>query len=172
METNPVYLQDKAGQRIQVLPRPLQIPGVCVVCQAATDDRQYIDFAFDIDYYGRVYFCTFCVNELLNAVKYIAPEQYEQHLAKVAEQEAELIVLRDQNGKLRDSLASLLGVSDDSSDLLLPADDEVIEQGGTDSQGPTTGGESSESTPSEFVSEQGSVSISDNSSSESTIFDI
>jgi hypothetical protein len=56
--------------RFQILERPSALPGKCAVCGAV--DKPVIDFGFDLDYYGAVYFCVECIIEaasLLGMVK-------------------------------------------------------------------------------------------------------
>jgi len=167
-------VRETAGERIRVLSRPIVAPGKCVVCGHTgtndTGDPQevlFFDFSFDIDYYGRVYFCTQCMVQMMGSLGFITPTQAEQLRDKVAEQESELIVLRDQNERLRGSLNSLLGGSDGS----IPGDDVIpVSSDGLAGNETSEGSESPtgvESTPDGFVSEQGSVGVSSDNSSDS-----
>jgi hypothetical protein len=52
--------------RFKLLERPLAIPGKCVTCGAV--DRPVIDTGWNIDYYGVVYFCTFCLTEVATVI--------------------------------------------------------------------------------------------------------
>ncbi len=45
--------------RIQLLDRPFASPGKCAVCGSVT--RPVIDFNFNLDWYGAVYFCVECM---------------------------------------------------------------------------------------------------------------
>lgn len=45
--------------RFKLLSRPVAAPGKCAVCGAV--NRAVIDFNFDLDYYGAVYFCVECL---------------------------------------------------------------------------------------------------------------
>lgn len=72
METQP-------NAKVVVHRHPPANPGKCVVCGfGGGDDRVYIDFGFDIDYYGAVYFCSFCMVEVANAVGYVSADQYDR----------------------------------------------------------------------------------------------
>jgi hypothetical protein len=52
--------------------------------------------------------------EMMGTLGFITPTEAEALRNKTAEQESELIILRDQNERLRNSLVSLLGGVDDS----------------------------------------------------------
>lgn len=47
-------------------------PGFCVVCRNPGDqDSKFIDFGFDIDFYGVVYFCEHCICQVLTLLDYV-----------------------------------------------------------------------------------------------------
>jgi hypothetical protein len=108
--------------------------------------------------------------EMMNALGFITPTDAETLRDKTAEQESELIILRDQNERLRNSLSSLLGGVNNS----ISGDDAIFVQ--SDGQTGNTASDRSDSStadeqPSnELVSEQGSAGISDNSSSDQSDF--
>lgn len=65
------------GGRFQVCKTPPNLPGKCVVCGAwGGDGRDFVDFGFDIDFYGTVYFCSCCLTECTNKLGYISPTQW------------------------------------------------------------------------------------------------
>lgn len=67
------------SSRIRVLNAPVLAPGVCCICGCGhSEDRQYIDLGIDVDYTGVMYFCTFCMTELVNVLGCATPEQYKQ----------------------------------------------------------------------------------------------
>lgn len=63
--------------RIQVLNLPVALPGHCVMCGAVDGEknRKYIDTGFSLDWFGAVYFCTFCIAEIVEAVGEFVPKQ-------------------------------------------------------------------------------------------------
>lgn len=80
--------------KIRVTSAPGNSPGVCVVCGAAhTGDRQYIDIGFDLDYYGTIYYCTFCFDEVARHVGYLSPKDASK--------------LEEENNKLREQVLAL-----------------------------------------------------------------
>lgn len=52
--------------RYKVLERPYALPGKCVTCGAT--DRPVVDTNWNIDYYGAVYFCVFCLSEVARVI--------------------------------------------------------------------------------------------------------
>lgn len=59
---------------------PPAAPGKCVVCGYSggkdEDERTFIDFGFDLDYYGVVYFCSGCMTEIANVLGFYDHEQW------------------------------------------------------------------------------------------------
>lgn len=67
---------DVATSKVQILEAPRLLPGTCMLCGSSrTDDRQYIDIGKDIQFVGVIYFCTFCMTEIANALGCLMPEQ-------------------------------------------------------------------------------------------------
>ena len=67
---------DVASSKVQILEAPRLLPGTCMLCGTSrTDDRQYIDIGKDIQFVGVIYFCTFCMTEIANALGCLMPEQ-------------------------------------------------------------------------------------------------
>lgn len=53
-------------------------PGTCVVCGTPGDsDSKFVDFGFDIDFYGVVYFCEVCIKEVMHVLDFVPTELYE-----------------------------------------------------------------------------------------------
>lgn len=53
--------ESQINGRFKVLERPFALPGKCAICGAV--DKPVIDFGFDLDFYGVVYFCIECVQD-------------------------------------------------------------------------------------------------------------
>lgn len=160
-------VRETVGDRLQVIARPLTLPGVCAVCGYAgtnagddADKRVFLDFQLDVDFYGRVYFCSTCLRQAANALSWLSLDQSEKLTNKIATQESELIVLREQNERLRGSLASLLGRSDDPSIPVLLGDTESVGREGKDSQGTDVDSQSEQLTLDESPSVEGPNSVS------------
>lgn len=67
---------DVASSKVRILEAPILAPGTCMLCGASrNDDRGYIDMGKDIQFVGVIYFCTFCMTEVANAIGCLMPEQ-------------------------------------------------------------------------------------------------
>lgn len=65
--------------RFKISNNPDVAPGYCCVCRSTGGDgRQFIDFGMQLDVYGAVYFCTFCVTELAMAAGFVHKNSYIQ----------------------------------------------------------------------------------------------
>lgn len=173
----PDYIvRETAGNRIQVISRPLTLPGCCAICGYVgtnegdrADIRVFLDFQLDIDYYGRVYWCSACLLEAANALGWLSVDQAEELRRKITEQESELIVLREQNERLRSSLSSLLGRADDPSVPVLLGAVEHERGKEQSSEGAESDSESDESSSDEPVSVEGRTSVPTDSSGDGPI---
>jgi hypothetical protein len=114
----------REASRIRVLEAPRMHPGTCVVCGAArTDDREYVDFGLDIDFVGAIYFCTLCMQEVMNHLGCLTKEQSEaleqendrlrMHILQFKTKEA---ALDDAISKLRSTGLLNISSTDDLSD--------------------------------------------------------
>ena len=61
--------------RIKLLSNPDALPAKCAICgYPGGDQRKFVDFGLDIDYYGVIYLCTDCMNEIAVGIGYLLPE--------------------------------------------------------------------------------------------------
>lgn len=68
-----------AQSRLTVLANPELAPGVCFLCGSAGDDkRKFIDFGKNIEWYGTVYICTFCIVEVAEAADFISVASFDR----------------------------------------------------------------------------------------------
>lgn len=82
-----------AQSRIKVLDNPNLAPGTCIVCGSAGDgERKFIDFGKQVDWIGAIYFCTFCVVEIVEAGGYIPVATFD----KLHDEYRDLQVKNDQ----------------------------------------------------------------------------
>lgn len=127
-----------SSDRIQILDRPVALPAHCVVCGftggTESDGRKFIDFNFDLDFYGAVIFCDKCFLTGINGLGYLSPEQALKLKQEREELTGKLQTALAENAKLRSALDSLsfLGSSDSvsspvASDKSLPETSEDSE---------------------------------------------
>lgn len=102
--------------RVQILDRPLALPGKCIICGASDNDdgREYIDVGFEIEYYGVVYFCTHCFGEIALASGFTRIKNLEDLSKDYSGLIGELAGVSAENVKLRVALNNLdfLGAHD------------------------------------------------------------
>jgi len=165
-------VNETAGDRISLIPRPLTLPGCCAICGYVGtnvgnegDVRVFIDWQLDVEFYGRVYLCSDCLLQASVALGWLGVKQAEELRAKVSEQESELIVLREQNERLRASLASLLGQPDEPVSDILFSIVEAEQQRNQDLEASERQEGQSDSSSDESSSESRSVGIPSDSSS-------
>lgn len=64
-ETDPDYLEMLQMSKYTVVDVPYYKPGKCANCGASKNDgRKYIDFGLEVDWYGIVYLCGTCLNDV------------------------------------------------------------------------------------------------------------
>lgn len=76
---------------------PLVLPAQCVACGYGGNDRRYVDFGLDLEFYGVVYLCENCMNIWFNEWNSPLIDSYKRDLSsangKIGELEHERNVL-------------------------------------------------------------------------------
>lgn len=123
--------------RIQILERPVAAPGKCIVCNAVDNDggRKFIDFGEQIDWYGAVYFCTFCINELATVCGWASSLSLENALRRIEELKETLGAANKNSRSLKDALRASLADAGYS-----PPDDTLRDLSNTDEVSPALQG--------------------------------
>ena len=100
--------------RFQLVPQVATMaPGKCCVC-GGSEKEFFVDFGFQLDFYGSVYFCNDCILEVANVLDYHGPHQWK--MVKDLNEE-----LRAENNSLRDRLETLNDLAGSVSKLgLMP----------------------------------------------------
>lgn len=94
--------------RIKLLDSPVALPGKCAICGSiGGDGREFIDFGFELDYYGVIYFCSFCFSETAGSLGYIPPSAWKISEEEITEATNKVSKLEAENVKLRVALNSL-----------------------------------------------------------------
>lgn len=124
------------NSRFRVIDNPNLAPGVCALCgSAGGDGRQFVDFGKTVDWYGCVYFCTFCVTE---AAKLLG-------LESVAHMGHFISALEDSLKAEEDSKRELQGKLNAAMVLLRNCTCSPVESGDSGASGSVEIGDASES---------------------------
>lgn len=171
---NYTRMGDNTLGKIKVLDRPLALPGECIVCRYGggdgDDSRKFIDFDFDIEFYGTVYFCSVCITSIFNQLGFLNPEQYEELVERLSVSEGSTSRLLVENASLRSAISAL---SNDSFDFGVVANSSSVEQHESHADGINSESESIDRKAEPSDSEQGRDNVSATSSGDhSGIFTI
>jgi hypothetical protein len=143
-------MNENAQSRFRILNTALLAPGVCSLCGSAGDDgRQFVDFGKTVDFFGVVYFCTYCVIEAATLLGMAPKSNYTLALSNLQE---ELSTMDDRyvDAKVKLDAAMVLVRSCACSDsgIGLPATEipeaELVEPVESDEQSNDSGVEQSE----------------------------
>lgn len=110
--------------KVQFLEYPVLAPSKCSLCGGnhKRDGRQYADFGLTIRNYGVVYICTMCIIDLVGSLGWINPAVAEDLNKELGELKGKLILLEEENDRLRNSLANL-----DFLGTRTPDDPDIVE---------------------------------------------
>lgn len=148
---------------------PICQPGKCIVCGAV--EGKFVDFGFEIDFYGVVYFCSHCVAEVSAAIGFLPVDRFSELEERLQEQINKSEELKSENSELRNALDSLNRVgfvfSDTSNDQL--SLDEVKSESSKNSERATDAEPARETRPPQQNDEPGFTSLP-NDESISSIF--
>jgi len=105
------------GSKFQLV-KWLPLPGKCASCgySGGTNDlsadyeRMFIDFGFDVDFYGVVGFCTDCVKEMGTVLGLVPPEEYQKVLTDLSAEISRSQELGLANDQLRGTIHTLTDV--------------------------------------------------------------
>jgi hypothetical protein len=101
------------SSRVTVIDTPVADPGVCCLCgTAGGDNRKFVDFGKQLDWYGAVYFCETCFAEMSEALGFIPVAKFDElHLSY-----RNLVIENDRiNQKFGKLLNAFRGLLDDES---------------------------------------------------------
>ncbi|SRR6266498_582719 len=91
-------MTDVSLDKIRVIKgTPPCAPGQCVICCTPGDQNsKFIDFGFDIDFYGSVYFCENCISQTLALLEYVPADKLDVALLKLTKAQAELDSIKNK----------------------------------------------------------------------------
>lgn len=140
------FAEENPNSRFRISNVAQFAPGTCILCKSAGGDgRQFIDLGITVEWFGAMYFCTFCITEAasllglgdISALKEMSAERSEKYQkalfanAELREQlNATRILLRnchcdDSNPSYRDVVdVSVVEEADDSASEITGDSDE------------------------------------------------
>lgn len=93
------------SSRVQVLNVPVMAPGICMLCGIADgDNRTFVDFGKQVEWYGAVYFCSECFGEIARALRWIPVAEYNELLEQHKKASAIYEISVTSNRKITDAL--------------------------------------------------------------------
>ncbi len=100
-EVDPDYLELVRMSKFRILSTPDVSPGKCANCGASKDDkRQYVDVGLQVDFYGAVFLCGFCVKELATEMGLFKPLQETiEKLTAITHDNSELVRVGEELNK-------------------------------------------------------------------------
>ena len=127
-----------ASGKIQLTTNPA-LPATCVVCnKGANNSSLFIDFGVNLDWYGSVNICEFCVRESLELLQCVPVAQVKELEEQLANLKAQALELEENNVRLNSTLDNLLSLRPGvrpSTSVSTESDDKGPE---ADNSGPTT----------------------------------
>ncbi|MBK6790907.1 MAG: hypothetical protein IPG77_25665 [Betaproteobacteria bacterium] len=73
-------------ERFQLLDKPIAAPAKCAICGSVS--KPVIDFNFNLDWYGAVYFCVECMQAAARAIGLVSIKEY----TALAQENADIII--------------------------------------------------------------------------------
>lgn len=90
-EFDPNFLEILQMGKYRVLATPDVSPGKCANCGASKDDgRGYADFGLQVDWYGAVFLCGYCLRDVATAVGL-----FKEYLDKIDSYQAQVVSLQN-----------------------------------------------------------------------------
>lgn len=117
---------------------PPMLPGKCAICGTVDTDREYVDFGFELDYYGVVYFCNFCLAEMVALLGYIPTDRWKMIVDENIKLENTNEELQKQNQELKDAinhLSNLISSGSISVAIVTDVVSEDVESGSDEERG-------------------------------------
>jgi hypothetical protein len=126
-----------ANSRVQIIENPVSAPGTCAMCGTGSgvDSRKFIDFGFQLDWYGSVIFCEYCMASVAEGAGYISSIEYDTIKKLTDSLSKDLDSVRIENRILKNAMVHLCNANSIDSDLL---ERFVFDQATTGSQQRTT----------------------------------
>ncbi len=96
------------ADRIQILSQPRALPGHCILCgYPGGEGRKFVDFNFDLDFFGAVIFCDKCILAVLEKLDFVSNDRASALNETIIKQMEDIQQLEAENAKLRAAFDSL-----------------------------------------------------------------
>jgi hypothetical protein len=105
-------LDEIVSGKFKILNNPMALPAKCAFCGIGHNDegrRRFIDTSLDLDFYGVVYMCTTCLNEIAESLGYISNDKWNGLKLKLDHIRDENELVKAENDGLRDAVNILTG---------------------------------------------------------------
>ncbi len=105
-EFDPDYLEMLRMSKYRVVAVPDKKPGKCANCGSCKDDgRKYVDFNLEVDWFGIVYLCGFCLKDIALNVGLF--RDYEERIRTAKDELLKISNLKYQGENLSSDLAKI-----------------------------------------------------------------
>lgn len=105
-EVDPDYLEMLRMSKYRILAVPDFSPGKCSNCGASKNDgRRYVDFGLQLEWYGTVYLCGLCIEDIARNMGLL--QKYEDNVVKADLALAAVQGLQSQGVELHEALLSV-----------------------------------------------------------------
>lgn len=139
-EVDPDYLEMLNMSKYRIIDVPDFKPGKCANCGASKNDgRQYIDFGQEIDWYGIIFFCGFCIKDI--AINFGLFNQFEQEIESLKAKLTNGGFLLEKGDELEERFLLIFKEVKEYFDSLRALRDESVTSSGSDSRTDETSGE-------------------------------
>lgn len=105
-EYDPDYLEMLAMSKYRILAIPDVKPHKCANCGSTKiDDRKYVDFGLEVDWYGAVMLCTHCLKDIANTAGLFT--KLEMKILDLELKNKDIQQLQEQGARLHENVAKL-----------------------------------------------------------------
>jgi hypothetical protein len=103
--------------RVQIIQVPIALPGKCVICgSVGGDGRKFIDFSWQMDWYGAIIFCENCMTEVMDVIGYVHEDTHNELKTRYENLIQEAGALAKINEELKNVLRNAFGIDPDRTD--------------------------------------------------------
>lgn len=133
-----VELDQQGSNKVQITASPQVAPHKCINCgfSGMAENRYFIDFGVDIEYYGTLLLCSDCFGETANILGWITPKRasaYSEVIDRLTDEVVALRTIEDLYDTIVAAVRPVLGFHDTINNL--PPDADSDDENSDDEQG-------------------------------------